>query len=335
MQAMVLDKPAPVESSPLALADVPTPVPGPREIRLRVQACGICRTDLHVLEGELPPQRPHVIPGHQVVGEVDAQGPGAIRFAPGDRAGIAWLRHTCGQCRYCRAGDENLCPNAQFTGYHEDGGYAQFAVVHEDFAYRLPRTLDPVQTAPLLCAGIIGYRALRRANVRPGCRLGLYGFGSSAHVCIQVALHWGCTPYVMTRDPRHQDLARQLGAAWAGGANESPPQPLDSAILFAPVGDLVPTALEALDKGGTLAVAGIHLTQIPPLDYQRHLFYEKNLRSVTANTRRDGSELLHLVAEIPLRPHVTRFPLRDANIALQQLKTDGFNGSGVIDFALT
>jgi propanol-preferring alcohol dehydrogenase len=328
---MVLDNPAPVETSPLTLRDVPTPVPGPHEIRLRVQACAICRTDLHICEGELPPLRPHVIPGHQVVGEVDALGSGATRFSPGDRAGIAWLRFTCGQCRYCRAGDENLCPNARFTGYHEDGGYAQFAVVHEDFAYRLPRALDPVHTAPLLCAGIIGYRSLRRANVKPGCRLGLYGFGSSAHVCIQVARHWGCTSYVMTRDPRHQDLARQLGAAWAGGANESPPQALDSAILFAPVGDLVPTALEALDKGGTLAIAGIHLTRIPPLDYQRHLFYEKNLRSVTANTRGDGNELLQLAADVPLRPQVTRFPLRDANIALQELKNGGINGSGVID----
>ena len=330
MKAMVLDNPAPVESSPLAPRDIPAPVPGPHEVRLRVQACGVCRTDLHVLEGELPPQRPHVIPGHQVVGEVEALGPGATRFAPGDRAGIAWLRYTCGECRYCRAGDENLCPSARFTGYHENGGYAEFAVVHEDFAYRLPRTLDPVHTAPLLCAGIIGYRALRRANVRPGCRLGLYGFGSSAHVCIQVARHWGCTVYVMTRDLRHQELARQLGAAWAGGAIESPPQPLDSAILFAPVGDLVPTALEGLDKGGTLALAGIHLSRIPPLDYQRHLFYEKNLRSVTANTRRDGEELLQLAAQIPLKPHVTPFPLDQANQALQKLKADAINGSAVL-----
>jgi propanol-preferring alcohol dehydrogenase len=331
MNAMVLDNPAPVETSPLMLRDVTAPIPGPREIRLRVLACGVCRTDLHVIEGELPPQRPHLIPGHQVVGEVDSLGPGATRFAPGDRAGIAWLRYTCGHCTYCRAGDENLCPNARFTGYHEDGGYAQFAIVHEDFAYRLPSTLDPALTAPLLCGGIIGYRALRRAQVTPGCRLGLYGFGSSAHVCIQIAQHWGCTVYVMTRDPGHQQLARQLGAAWAGGANESPPQPLDSAILFAPVGDLVPTALEGLDRGGTLALAGIHLTQIPPLDYQRHLFYEKNLRSVTANTRRDGAELIALANQIPLKPHITRFKLDQANLALQQMKNNAISGSAVID----
>jgi len=331
MNAMVLDNPAPVETSPLTLRDLPAPIPGPREIRLRVLACGVCRTDLHVLEGQLPPRRPRIIPGHQVVGDVDSLGPGASRFAPGDRAGIAWLRSTCGNCSYCRAGDENLCLDARFTGYDEDGGYAQFAVVHEDFAYRLPRSLDPVLTAPLLCAGIIGYRALRRASVRPGCRLGLYGFGSSAHVCIQIAHHWGCTVYVMTRDLRHQQLARQLGAAWAGGANESPPRPLDSAVLFAPVGDLVPTALEALDRGGTLAIAGIHLTPIPPLDYQRHLFYEKSLRSVTANTRRDGAELIELANQIPLKPRVTRFKLDQANLALQQLKTDAFSGSAVID----
>jgi propanol-preferring alcohol dehydrogenase len=333
MNAMVLDSPAPVESAPLSLREVPTPTPGPHEVRVRVLSCGICRTDLHVIEGELPPRRPHVIPGHQIVGEVEALGSGATRFAPGDRVGIAWLRSTCGHCRYCLAGHENLCPDARFTGYHEDGGYAEFAVVREDFAYPLPAALDPLLTAPLLCAGIIGYRALRRAEVRPGCRLGLYGFGSSAHVCIQVARHWGCTVYVMTRDPRHQELARQLGAAWAGGATECPPQPLDSAICFAPVGDLIPPALESLDKGGTLAIAGIHLSDLPPLNYERHLFHEKNLRSVTANTRQDGLALLNLAAEIPLKPHVTPFTLDQANAALQQLKNDAINGSGVIAVA--
>jgi propanol-preferring alcohol dehydrogenase len=250
--------------------------------------------------------------------------------ATGDRVGIAWIASTCGLCRFCTRGRENLCPDARFTGYHEDGGYAEFAVVREDFAYALPPGVDAVTATPLLCAGIIGYRALRRADVRPGCRLGLYGFGSSAHVSIQIARHWGCTVYVMTRDPRQQALARELGAAWAGGADQRPPEPLDSAVLFAPAGNLVPGALEALDKGGTLALAGIYVTQIPPLDYDRHLFHEKNLRSVTANTRRDGEELLRLAAEIPLRPKTTAFPLEDANRALQQLKQDGIRGSGVL-----
>jgi propanol-preferring alcohol dehydrogenase len=330
MKAMVLDRPAPIDSAPLSLREVPTPEPGPGEIRLRVRACGICRTDLHVVEGELPPRRHTVIPGHQVVGVVDACGTGAARFRPGDAVGVAWLRSTCGRCRYCAAGRENLCPDARFTGYDADGGYAEFAVVRDDFAYPLPPSLDPVAAAPLLCAGIIGYRALRRAEVRPGCRLGLYGFGSSAHICIQVARHWGCTVHVMTRDARHRELARRLGAAWAGGAAERPPEPLDSAILFAPAGDLVPAALEALDKGGTLAVAGIYLSQVPPLDYQRHLFHEKPVRSVTANTRQDGAELMRLAADVPLKPRVTTFPIDRANDALRQLKHDAIDGSGVL-----
>jgi propanol-preferring alcohol dehydrogenase len=251
----------------------------------------------------------------------------------GDRVGIAWLRSTCGQCRYCRAGKENLCPNALFTGYDADGGYAEFAVVREDFAYPVPASLDPAVVAPLLCAGIIGYRALMRAEMRPGCRLGLYGFGSSASIAIQIGRHLGCRVYVMTRDQRHQELARQLGAAWAGDAGQAPPELLDSAVLFAPVGDLVLPALAALDRGGTLAIAGIHLTDVPPLNYDRHLFQEKSLRSVTANTRADGEELLRLAADIPLTPRVTRFPLVDANRGLQLLKTDGINGSGVLDVA--
>jgi alcohol dehydrogenase, propanol-preferring len=330
MRAMVLSGPAPIDSSPLELREIPDPEPGPGEVRVRVLACAICRTDLHVVEAELPPVREHVIPGHQVVGVVDRLGPETSRFRIGDRLGIAWLRFTDGQCRYCRSGKENLCPNARFTGYTEDGGYAEYAVVREDFAYPLPASLDPVSATPLLCAGIIGYRALRRADVQPGCRLGLYGFGSSAHVAIQVARHMGCTVYVMTRDARHQELARQLGAAWAGGATERPPEPLDSAVLFAPVGDLVPPALEALDMGGTLAVAGIYLTDIPRLNYERHLFHEKNLRSVTANTREDGRELLRLAAEIPLRPETTTYPLAEANRALQQLKHDAIRGTGVL-----
>lgn len=330
MRAMQLEKPGPIESSPLRERELPEPQPGPGEIRVRVQACGICRTDLHVIEAELPPKRPAIVPGHQIAGTVDACGPGATRFKSGDRVGIAWLRYTCGECRYCRAGSENLCPNAKFTGYDENGGYAEYALVEEAFAYALPTELDAATVTPLLCAGIIGYRALKRAEVRPGCRLGLYGFGSSAHISIQVARHWGCSVYVMTRDAKHQALARELGATWAGSADAKPPELLDSAILFAPVGNLVLPALEALDMGGTLAVAGIYLSDIPTLNYERHLFHEKNLRSVTANTRHDGEELLKIAAEIPLKPHVISFPLTDANRALLMLKRDGIQGTGVL-----
>jgi propanol-preferring alcohol dehydrogenase len=327
---MVLRSPAPIDTAPLELRDVPLPEPVAGEIRIRVDACGICRTDLHVIEAELPPQLDEVIPGHQIVGVVDTCGPKARRFKVGDRVGIAWLRSTCGVCRFCRSGRENLCPDARFTGYHAHGGYAEYAVVREDFAYAVPPALSSVEATPLLCAGIIGFRALRRADVRPGCRLGLYGFGSSAHIAIQVALHWGCTVYVMTRGERHQQLARDMGAAWAGAADASPPDKLDSAILFAPAGELVPPALAALDQGGTLALAGIYLTDVPPLSYERHLFHEKNLRSVTANTRQDGEDLLRVAAEIPIRAHTTSFPLADANRALQQLKHDGIQGSGVL-----
>jgi len=330
MKAQVLTKPAPVETAPLQLRELPIPAPAAGEIRVRVQACGICRTDLHVVEGELPPQLPQVVPGHQVVGVVDGCGADVTGFRDGDRVGIAWLRSTCGRCRYCRAGNENLCPQARFTGYHAHGGYAEYAVVRADFAYALPAALGAAEATPLLCAGIIGYRALRRAEVRPGGRVGLYGFGSSAHIAIQVARHLGCTVYVMTRDEKHQQLARQLGAAWAGGATTAPPEKLDSAILFAPVGALVLPALEALDQGGTLALAGIYLTDIPTLNYERHLFHEKNLRSVTANTRADGAELLRIAAEIPIRPQTTSFPLAQANEALRQLKHDGIQGSGVL-----
>jgi propanol-preferring alcohol dehydrogenase len=330
MKAAILTTPAPIDTSPLHVGELPLPEPAPNEIRVRVQACGICRTDLHVVEGELPPQAEHIVPGHQAVGVVDRRGSAAARFKEGDRVGIAWLRSTCAVCRYCQADNENLCPQARFTGYHANGGYAEYALVREDFAYALPANLSAAEATPLLCAGIIGYRALRRADLRPGGRLGLYGFGSSAHIAIQVARHLGCTVYVMTRDERHQQLARQLGAVWAGGAAAMPPEKLDSAVLFAPVGHLVLPALAALDQGGTLALAGIYLTDIPTLNYERHLFHEKNLRSVTANTRRDGEELLRIAAEIPIRPQTTTFTLDQANRALQQLKHDAIQGSGVL-----
>jgi propanol-preferring alcohol dehydrogenase len=330
MRAMVLEQPAPVDVSPLQLVDVPVPEPGRGEIRVRVRLCGVCRTDLHVVEGELPPRRARIVPGHQVVGVVDALGPGCRHFAAGQRVGIAWLRSTCGVCERCRRGDENLCAEARFTGYDADGGYAEYAVVREDFAYALPDTIADAEASPLLCAGIIGYRALRRADIRPGCRLGLYGFGASAHITIQVARHLGCRVFVMTREERHRRLAATLGAEWTGTADAMPPEKLDSAVLFAPAGTLVPPALAALDRGGTLALAGIYLTEVPPLDYEHHLFYERTLRSVTANTRRDGEELLRIAAEIPIRPHTVPFALADANRALQQLKHDGFEGAAVL-----
>jgi propanol-preferring alcohol dehydrogenase len=333
MRAMKLKAPGPIDSSPLELREVEAPEPGAHEVRVRVLVCAICRTDLHVVEGDLPPRKDGIVPGHQVVGLVDRLGVDARRFKIGDRVGIAWLRWTCGKCRYCLADRENLCPNARFTGYDEDGGYADYAVVREEFAYSMPLSLDPVSASPLLCAGIIGYRALKRAEMHPGSRVGLYGFGSSASIGIQIARHLGCSVYVVTRDEKHQALARELGATWAGGTGARPPEPLDSAVLFAPVGDIVLPALEALDRGGTLAVAGIHLTDIPMLNYERHLFYEKNLRSVTANTRADGEELLRLAAEIPLKPQTTRFALEDANRSLQLLKHDGISGSGVLEVA--
>jgi len=330
MRAMVLDAPAPIDSRPLQLVDLPIPEPGSGEIRVRVHLCGVCRTDLHVVEGDLPPQAPRIVPGHQVVGVVDALGAGCTLLRVGQRVGIAWLRETCGVCAHCRRGAENLCERARFTGWHANGGYAEYAVVREDFAYALPDAIADAEASPLLCAGIIGYRALRRANIRPGGRIGLYGFGASAHIAIQVARHLGCRVFVMTRHARHRALATSLGAEWAGSATDAPPEPLDSAVLFAPAGELVPPALAALDRGGTLALAGIYLTQIPPLDYDAHLFQERTLQSVTANTREDGRELLRLAAEIPIRPHTVPFDLEDANDALRQLKHDGFEGAAVL-----
>lgn len=330
MRAMVLERQAPVSSRPLALRDVPPPEPGSAEVRVRVRACGVCRTDLHVIEGDLPPRRLPLIPGHQAVGEVDRLGPGATRFRPGDRVGIAWLRHTCEECRYCRAGRENLCESSVFTGYHADGGYAEFAVVPEAFAYAIPDAFGDAEATPLLCAGIIGYRALERSETPHGGKLGIWGFGSSAHVTIQVARARGCEVYVATRGEKHQALAREMGAAWVGGSDESLPGRVDGGILFAPVGELVPVALRSIEKGGTLAVAGIYLSDVPGLDYERELFYERNLRSVTANTREDGEGLLREAAAIPIRPRVTTFPLEDANRVLQLLKSDQINGTGVL-----
>ncbi|HEX9191620.1 MAG TPA: zinc-dependent alcohol dehydrogenase family protein, partial [Candidatus Deferrimicrobiaceae bacterium] len=317
MRAAVLDSSAPVETSPLSIREVDLPLPGPGEIRVRVRACGICRTDLHVIEGDLPPRKRPVIPGHQVVGTVDAHGTGAGRFPSGVRVGIAWLARTCGTCGFCAAGRENLCESPQFTGYHRDGGFAEYAVVPEAFAYPIPAAFPDAEAAPLLCAGIIGYRALSRADLPRGGTLAIYGFGSSAHIVLQLALHRGATAYVCTRGESHREMARAMGAAWAGEDPAEMPARADSAILFAPAGELVPPALRALKKGGTLALAGIHMSDVPAMKYEECLFYEKNVRSVTANTRMDGAGLLREAAEIPIRPKVTLFPLSEANRALQ------------------
>lgn len=330
MKAMVLDEIAPIESSPLAWRDVPTPEPGAGHVRLKVRCCAICRTDLHVIEGDLPKARLPIIPGHQVVGVVDRLGEACRRLRIGQRAGSAWLRSTCGACDFCRAGRENLCVRPTFTGYHADGGYAEYAVVPEEYAYEIPGVFADVEAAPLLCAGIIGYRALRRSALPPGGRLGIYGFGSSAHVVIQLARHRGSEVFVVTRGAAHRELARRLGAAWVGEDASAMPAEVDSAILFAPAGTLVPPVLERLRKGGTLAIAGIYLSPIPALDYEKHLFYEKNVVSVTANTREDGRDLLAEAAQIPVRPHTVVYPLRDANRALQDLKADRISGTGVL-----
>lgn len=330
MQAWVVQRPGPVDTRSLRAVEREVPDPGPGEVRVRMRACGVCRTDLHLVEGDLAPRRPATTPGHEIVGVVDAVGPDTGRFAVGDRIGIAWLRGTCGRCRWCRTGRENLCPDAVFTGWDADGGYAEYAVAPEAFAYRLPDALDDVSAAPLLCAGIVGYRALRRAELPPGGRLGIYGFGASAHVVAQVAIAQGATVHVLTRSARARELALELGAASAGPAYAAPPEPLDSAVLFAPVGDLVPVALRALDQGGTLSVAGIHQSDVPRLDYAEELFREKQLRSVTANTRADGEEFLRLAASLQVRPHVEPRPLAEADRALADLAADKITGAAVL-----
>jgi alcohol dehydrogenase, propanol-preferring len=330
MRAWTVAHPGPIATGPLRPVERPEPEPGPGEVRIRVRACGVCRTDLHLAEGDLAPRRPQTVPGHEVVGVVDARGSGATRFGLGDRIGIAWLRGTCGRCRWCRTGRENLCPDARFTGWDADGGYAEVAVVPEAFAYRLPDELDDVAAAPLLCAGIVGYRALRRAELPPGGRLGIYGFGASAHVVAQVAIAQGAVVHVLTRSAQARDLALRLGAASAGPAEAAPPEPLDSAVLFAPAGELVPVALRALDQGGTLAVAGIYLSDVPGLNYARELFREKQLRSVTANTRADGEEFLRLAAALGVRPTVEPRPLDEADRVLADLAADKITGAAVL-----
>ena len=327
---MLLRSQAPIATAPLVSGELALPEPRPGELRVRVRACATCRTDLHVIEGDLPPRRLPLVPGHQVVGTVEAPGPGATRFRTGDRVGIAWLRSTCGACRYCRAGRENLCESSTHTGWTHDGGYAEYCCVPEGFAYAIPPGFDDAEATPLLCAGIIGYRALLRSQVPRGGRLALYGFGSSAHITLQVARHWGCPVYVVTRDEAHQRLALELGAEWAGGAGARLPVKVDAAIVFAPAGELVPVAMRDLDKGGTAALAGIYMSDVPAMAYEPHLFWEKTLQSVTANTRRDGEALLGEATRIPIRPRIRRYALAAANRALQDMAADRVEGTAVL-----
>lgn len=332
MRAWQVVTPGTMGTGPLRAVELPLPEPGPGQVRLRVDACGVCRTDLHLAEGDLVPRRPHTVPGHEVVGRVDAIGPevGAPGVRLGDRLGVAWLASTDGTCIYCARGAENLCPASTYTGWDVDGGYAEYVCVRADYAYRLPAGYSDAELAPLLCAGIVGYRALRRAKLPPGGRLGIYGFGASAHLAAQVAITQGARVHVLTRSARAQALALELGAASVNGAYDAPPEPLDAAVLFAPVGDLVPVALAALDRGGTLSVAGIHLSDIPPLVYADHLFQERDLRSTTANTRSDGVEFLAIAAEHRLAVTVSPYPLAAADRALADLAADRVTGAAVL-----
>jgi propanol-preferring alcohol dehydrogenase len=325
--AWEVGRPGPIATEPLEAVTREVPEPGPGELLVRVLACGVCRTDLHVAEGDLPPRRPGVTPGHEIVGEVVRQG---HRFAEGDRVGVAWLRSTCGVCSYCRRGAENLCPSSLYTGWDDDGGYAEYAVAPEAYVYPLPGDRPDIEVAPLLCAGIIGYRALRRAAPPPGGRLGIWGFGGSAHLAAQIALAEGAAVHVFTRAQAGRELALELGAASVQDSFDPSPEPLDSAIIFAPAGELVPAALRRLDRGGTLVIAGIHLSDVPVLDYQADLFQERQLRSVTSNTRADGEEFLRLADRLGLKVTVTAYPLDAADRALADLAGDRVNGAAVL-----
>jgi propanol-preferring alcohol dehydrogenase len=330
MKAMVLEKIAPIERSPLVLREAPDPVPGPEQVVVEVEACAICRTDLHIIEGDLPRAVLPIIPGHQTVGRVVARGERARRFELGDRIGIAWLGSTCRECEFCLGGRENLCEGSRYTGYHLNGGYAEYAAVNEAYAYAIPKRFTSAMAAPLLCAGIIGYRALIRSNLPRGGVLAMYGFGSSAHITLQMARHRDARVLVATRGESHRELARAMKADWVGDTFDVAPEKADSAIVFAPAGQIVPVAMRALKKGGRVAVAGIHLSEIPPMDYEPHLFHEKELTSVEANTRADGENLLREAEEIPLDPQITTFPFQKANEALQRLKGDAIDGTGVL-----
>ncbi len=330
MKAMLLKTTHPIEETPLVMAEVKKPTPGSQEVRLKILTCGICHTDLHIVEGELPYKKMPIIPGHQIVGVVESVGRKVTRFSAGDKVGVAWLNSTCGKCEFCLKGKENLCEKARFTGYDVDGGYAEYVVVSKDFAYPIPKGFSDLEAAPLLCAGVIGFRALRLSEIEKGGRLGLFGFGASAHIVIQIAKYWDCQVFVFTRSEEHRKLATELGAVWTGGAEDIPPAKLQSAIIFAPAGKVVLDALRVLEKGGTLALAGIYMTPVPEMDYQEHLYYERTVRSVANSTRKDAEELLKLAAVIPIHTQVQEFALEEANRALLLLKQGKIQGAGVL-----
>jgi alcohol dehydrogenase, propanol-preferring len=329
MKACVLASPAPIETNPLQIVDLPKPQPAAGQVLVRVRVCGVCRTDLHVAEGELPPRKSPVVPGHQVAGVVEANGPGASRFSAGARVGVPWLYRTDGTCEFCLSGRENLCEHAEFTGWTADGGYAEYVVAPEDFVYALPEGFSDLHAAPLLCAGIIGFRTLRLSGVQPGGSLAMYGFGAAAHVAIQVARHWNIRVYAFSRDERHRQLARDLGAVWAGGSFDQPAEKLDAAMIFAPAGELAVAALRVLKRGGAVAIGGIHSSPIPPIDYDL-LYHERAIRSVANNTRRDGEDFLKIAAEIPIHTEAREFALEEANAALNALKHDAIRGAAVL-----
>jgi len=329
MRAMVLTEQAPAEEDPLELTILDQPVPGEGEVRIKVNACGVCRTDLHIVEGDLELRKKPIIPGHQVVGIVDELGAGVTGFAIGDRVGIPWHRSSCLDCDLCRSDLENLCDEAQFNGYHADGGFAEYTVAPAAFTFPLPGDFPDLQAAPLLCAGIIGYRALKLCNIRPGGKLGLYGFGASAHVTIQVAKHWGCSVYIFTRSEEHRKHALELGARWTGSAGDEPPEEMDSSIIFAPAGELIPEALRVLRKGGTLALAGIYMSDTPEMPYDL-LYGERTIKSVANSTREDALGLLRLASEIPIRTEIEIFPMEEANEALKRLKRSEIRGAAVL-----
>jgi len=332
MQAMILRESGPIENEPLVMTELPDPEPGPGQLRLEVQVCALCHTDLHIIEGDLAPHLRPVVPGHQIIGRVDKLGPGVNRFKLGDRLGVPWLYQTDQTCHYCKAGKENLCEHGQFTGYDANGGYARYHLVHQDFAYPIPDIFSDEQAAPLLCSGVVGFRTLRLSEIQPGGKLGIWGFGASAHINIQVARHWNCEVFVFTRSPEHQKLARQLGAAWAGpsGGPEAAKLPrLDAGVIYAPAGPLVVEALKLLDKGGTLALGGIYMTPIPQFDYQI-LWGERTVRSVANSTRQDVIDLLEVARQIPIKSEIEMFDLSALNTALQKLKHSQINGSGVV-----
>ena len=332
MKAMLLRSARHAEDNPLQFAEVDTPTPRANEIRIAVSVCGLCHTDLHTVEGEIALPKLPIIPGHQIVGVVESMGQGVTRFQVGERVGVPWLNWTDGTCDFCKRSLENLCENARFTGQHVDGGYAEYTIVDERFAYRIPKVFSDAQAAPLLCGGVIGYRALRLCDLQSGDRIGLYGFGNSAHIALQIARHWNCEVYVFTRGKEHQALAEQLGATWVGRSEDTPPKQIDRAIIFAPIGNLVLDALRVMRKGGTVAMAGIYSTPLPTIDYNL-LYHERTIRSVANSTRQDATELLKVAAEIPVQTQVETFPLRDANRALQLLKQSKIRGAGVLEIS--